>query len=62
MSDQVHIESDNLPKDLSKIIKESRDQANEVDENALLQQLVMYIVARDHKVFDHAYKLGKESK
>ena len=32
-----------------------------LDEESLFEQLVIYITSRDQKVWDHAFKLGKES-
>lgn len=50
---------DNPAGELKLIIKGSRDQTNEVDENNLLQGLLIYIAGRDRLVFDHAYGLGR---
>lgn len=32
-----------------------------VDKDLLMQKLVSYIVRRDHKVFNHAYTVGKKA-
>jgi hypothetical protein len=33
----------------------------ELDKDLLMQKLCSFVVRRDAKVFDHAFKLGKES-
>lgn len=65
MSGNDHIIKDDLPKDLMAIIAKARNNSGRVgvhSEPALMEELVIYITARDHKVFDHAFKLGKEAK
>ena len=63
---------DNLAGDLLTIIEDCRLLGSEIkvvdegvlvssliDEKALMMKLTSYVVRRDHKVFDHAFKLGK---
>lgn len=61
MSQEAHVDADKLPEDLRKIIEESRNMGFDIDDNVLLEKLVIYIVHRDHKVFEHGIKQGKES-
>lgn len=56
MSNDVHVDADNLAGDLNVILSGFAEVPIQ-----LLEKLVIYIANRDHKVFDHAYKLGKES-
>lgn len=51
---------DNLIKDLTEIIKDSRDQSNEIDEKTLMMKLTSYCVRRDHKIWNHAVKIGRD--
>jgi hypothetical protein len=60
MSD-VHIEKDNVAKDLAQIIAKTLPNLPLDKITPLMEQLVMYTATRDHKIWDHAYKLGKES-
>lgn len=61
----AHVDSDNLAADLFSIIQTSYPETSShepIDEHLLMEKLVSYIVERDHKVFDHAYKLGQKGK
>jgi hypothetical protein len=49
---------DNVPNDLKSMFESSRNHNFDIDEAALMMKLVSYIVRRDFKVFDHAYKVG----
>ncbi len=53
---------DNPTKDLQKIISDSRinQRVGVHRETKLLEDLVIYIVARDHRVLEHGIKLGKD--
>ena len=59
---QDKVQEDNLAEDLFKILDRviTRSTPNVVSiyKAELLQELVPYVVERDHKVWDHAYNLG----
>lgn len=55
MSDGLY-EADNLAGDINVLVSGFTEVPIQ-----LIEKLVIYIVNRDHKVFDHAYKLGKEA-
>lgn len=61
----LHRERDNLDKDLLQIIRDSQvDETTEgivINQDLLMQKLVSFCVRRDHKVFDHAYRLGADN-
>lgn len=64
MSKLIHIEKDTLSKDLLKLIVDATKQSIRTDKDyneILMMKLVSYIVRRDHKVYNHAYKIGKDS-
>lgn len=59
---------DELAKDLLALIDDSVSAADikvpvivPINTDLLMQKLCAYIVRRDHKIHDHAYKLGKAS-
>lgn len=52
-------QKDNLANDLITIVKPL--PISQELKNALLEQLVMYIVERDHKVLTHGYDAGRAS-
>lgn len=67
--------ADNLPNDLAEIFNKKTNTVGGwyrlspngkfvevpiLDEESLMQELVIYITARDHKIWDHAFNLGKE--
>jgi hypothetical protein len=52
---------DNLAKDLAGIVDEVFDGVlTRKDRDMLMQKLTIYINRRDSKVWNHAFKLGKE--
>lgn len=52
---------DELVKDLATIITDSHDENAVLNSKLLMEKLVSYIVRRDHRVFDHAYKVGHKA-
>ena len=52
---------DDIVADLLKVMAASRNKFAELEDSKLMANLVTYIVARDHKVFNHAYNLGREA-
>lgn len=65
-SETVHLNPDDLPKDLSQlwdeVFEDQRITQLATRKLLYMEKLVLYIVNRDHKVLDHGIKLGKESK
>lgn len=56
MIDKAHIEVDTAAHQL----QPAGPKPKEFSANALMEQLTIYITARDHKIFDHAWHLGWE--
>lgn len=65
---------DNIAHDLATIIKNTQNKLaftinndgrlirnTVIDDADLLERLVLFIASRDAKVFDHAYKMGREA-
>lgn len=52
---------DRLADDLREILDKAGVKDILIQYDQLMQLLSIYIVNRDHKIFDHAYKLGKEA-
>ena len=51
---------DDLAKDLDEIVDNWIDGGMPLDSRDLMQKLIMYIVARDHKILQHGIKVGKD--
>lgn len=52
-------EKDELTKDLVLILDENG--ISQAKKEVILLQLLPYIIRRDHKIFNHAYHVGRES-
>lgn len=52
-------EKDDLANELLSLLREAGLDQKQL--NAVMLQLVPYIVRRDHKVFNHAYNVGRAS-
>ena len=63
---QPILTEDNLTEDLKEILSDDNNISSDgldfgcLDTDKLLEQLVIYIVYRDHKVLQHGIKVGKE--
>ena len=52
---------DNLTEDLQAIITGNAPDLEDRDANLLLENLIRYIVNRDHKVLEHGIKVGRQN-
>lgn len=58
---------DDLSKDILKMMDDALNEADGIVtgengfEDSFMQKLCIYIVRRDHKIHNHAYKLGYQS-
>lgn len=52
----------NTPQELLRVIDNSRTrQDGPIDEDALMQQLVMFVTKRDHEIWQAGYEAGKKT-
>lgn len=58
MQEPTNVQDDQLARDLQNIVHENLGSPE--DYTPLMESLTIYIVNRDHMIWNHAYKLGKD--
>jgi hypothetical protein len=59
MTDLPNYQEDNLAPDLLSLLKKAGLDSKQ--QQAILLELLPYLVIRDHKIFSHAYNAGRAS-